>query len=123
MKASDSFITGDSVQIQQVLLNLVMNAVEAMAEVKDRPCTITITTSNAEGRVLVEIADTGSGIEPERLEKIFDSFYSTKAQGMGMGLTISASIIERHCGKLSARRREPHGTVFAFALPLAAQEG
>jgi signal transduction histidine kinase len=72
--------------------------------------------------VIVEIADTGSGIEPERLEQIFDSFYSTKAQGMGMGLTISASIIERHCGKLSARRRE-HGTVFAFALPLAAQEG
>ncbi|HGF1364264.1 TPA: ATP-binding protein [Enterobacter cloacae] len=123
LQAQDSFITGDSVQIQQVLLNLVMNAVEAMAEVKDRSCTITISTSNAEGRVLVEIADTGSGIEPERLEKIFDSFYSTKAQGMGMGLTISASIIERHCGKLSARRREPHGTVFAFTLPLAAQEG
>ncbi len=123
LQAHDSFITGDSVQIQQVLLNLVMNAVEAMAEVKDRSCTITISTSNAEGRVLVEIADTGSGIEPERLEKIFDSFYSTKAQGMGMGLTISASIIERHCGKLSARRREPHGTVFAFTLPLAAQEG
>ena len=81
-EAQDSFITGDSVQIQQVLLNLVMNAVEAMAEVKDRSCTITISTSNAEGRVLVEIADTGSGIEPERLEKIFDSFYSTKAQGM-----------------------------------------
>jgi signal transduction histidine kinase len=65
------------------------------------------------------IADTGSGIEPERLEQIFDSF-STKPQGMGMGLTISASIIERHCGKLSARRREPHGTVCLCAA--AAQE-
>ena len=122
LNASDSFITGDSVQIQQVLLNLVMNAVEAMAEVKERASTITLSTSNADGKVIVEIADTGSGIEPERLEQIFDSFYSTKPQGMGMGLTISASIIERHCGKLSARRREPHGTVFAFALPLAAQE-
>jgi PAS domain S-box-containing protein len=123
LRAQDSFITGDSVQIQQVLLNLVMNAVEAMAEVKDRASTITLSTANADGKVIVEIADTGSGIEPERLEQIFDSFYSTKAQGMGMGLTISASIIERHCGKLSARRREPYGTVFAFALPLAAQEG
>ena len=122
LNASDSFITGDSVQIQQVLLNLVMNAVEAMAEVKERASTITLGTANADGKVIVEIADTGSGIEPERLEQIFDSFYSTKPQGMGMGLTISASIIERHCGKLSARRREPHGTVFAFALPLAAQE-
>lgn len=123
LNASDSFITGDSVQIQQVLLNLVMNAVEAMAEVRDRASTIILSTANADGKVIVEIADTGSGIEPERLEQIFDSFYSTKPQGMGMGLTISASIIERHCGKLSARRREPHGTVFTFALPLAAQEG
>ncbi|EIY5101882.1 trifunctional serine/threonine-protein kinase/ATP-binding protein/sensor histidine kinase [Klebsiella variicola] len=123
LKAQDSVITGDSVQIQQVLLNLVMNAVEAMKEVKDRACTITLSTSNADGKVVVEIADTGTGIEPERLERIFDSFYSTKAQGMGMGLTISASIIERHCGKLSARHRTPHGTVFTFALPLAALEG
>ena len=123
LNAGDSFITGDSVQIQQVLLNLVMNAVEAMAEVNDRPCIITLSTVNADGNVIVEIADTGSGIQPERLEKIFDSFYSTKAQGMGMGLTISASIIERHRGKLSARRREPHGTVFAFVLPLAGQTG
>ena len=109
-------------QIQQVLLNLVMNAVEAMAEVKERASTITLSTANADGKVIVEIADTGSGIEPERLEQIFDSFYSTKPQGMGMGLTISASIIERHRGKLSARRREPYGTVFTFALPLAGQE-
>lgn len=121
LSAANSFITGDSVQIQQVLLNLVMNAVEAMAEVTSRPCTITLATSNVEESVVVEIADTGSGIEPERLEQIFDSFYSTKAQGMGMGLTISASIIERHRGKLTARRREPHGTVFTFALPIAAR--
>ncbi|ENA0609869.1 AAA family ATPase [Enterobacter bugandensis] len=122
LNARDSFITGDSVQIQQVLLNLVMNAVEAMAEVKDRACVITLATDNTDGKVSVEIADTGSGIEPALTERIFDSFYSTKAQGMGMGLTISASIIERHRGKLTARRGEPHGTVFAFTLPLAGQE-
>lgn len=99
LNADDSFIIGDSVQIQQVLLNLVMNAMEAMAEVTDRPCSITIATANcAEGKVIFEIADTGSGIEPALTERIFDSFYSTKAQGMGMGLTISASIIERHRG-------------------------
>ncbi|MBF9273179.1 PAS domain-containing protein, partial [Enterobacter hormaechei] len=84
LNADDSFIIGDSVQIQQVLLNLVMNAMEAMAEVTDRPCSITIATANcAEGKVIFEIADTGSGIEPELTERIFDSFYSTKAQGMG----------------------------------------
>lgn len=99
LNADDSFIIGDSVQIQQVLLNLVMNAMEAMAEVTDRPCSITISTANCgERKVIFEIADTGSGIEPELTERIFDSFYSTKAQGMGMGLTISASIIERHRG-------------------------
>jgi len=123
LHARNSFITGDSVQIQQVLLNLVMNAVEAMAEVTDRPCCITISTANCvDNKVIFEIADTGSGIEPELTERIFDSFYSTKAQGMGMGLTISASIIERHRGRLSARRGDPYGTVFAFALPLAEQE-
>jgi signal transduction histidine kinase len=73
------------VQIQQVLLNLVMNAVEAMAEVKDRASTITLSTANADGKVIVEIADTGSGIEPERLEQIFDSFYSTKRREWGWG--------------------------------------
>ncbi len=99
LNADDSFIIGDSVQIQQVLLNLVMNAMEAMAEVTDCPCSITISTANCgERKVIFEIADTGSGIEPELTERIFDSFYSTKAQGMGMGLTISASIIERHRG-------------------------
>lgn len=122
LTADDSFIIGDSVQIQQVLLNLVMNAVEAMADVNNRPCTIALTTLNTEGKVTFEIADTGTGLEPELTERIFDSFYSTKAQGMGMGLTISASIIERHRGKLSARQREPYGTVFAFTLPLAGED-
>lgn len=122
LQAEDCIIIGDSVQIQQVLLNLVMNAVEAMAESKDRASIITLTTRNTDGKVSVEIADTGSGIDAGLTERIFDSFYSTKAQGMGMGLTISASIIERHRGKLSAHRREPHGTVFTFALPLAGKE-
>ncbi|MCU6665638.1 trifunctional serine/threonine-protein kinase/ATP-binding protein/sensor histidine kinase [Silvania hatchlandensis] len=121
LAATDSFIVGDSVQIQQVLLNLVMNAVEAMAEIKDRPGTLLLSTSNpGSGGIAFEIADSGTGIEPGLTERIFDSFYSTKAQGMGVGLTISYSIIERHRGKLTARNRAPHGSVFAFTLPLAA---
>jgi predicted ATPase/signal transduction histidine kinase len=123
LAAADSFIVGDSVQIQQVLLNLVMNAVEAMAEIKDRPGTLLLSTSNPEGGgITFEIADSGTGIGPGLSERIFDSFYSTKAQGMGVGLTISYSIIERHRGKLTARNREPHGCIFAFTLPLAASE-
>jgi len=124
LAAEDSFIVADSVQVQQVLLNLVMNAVEAMAEVKSRSGTLAISTSNPEnGAIRCEIADNGTGIEPALIERIFDSFWSTKAQGMGMGLTISYSIIERHRGKLTARNREPHGTLFAFTLPLASGEG
>ena len=123
LAAENSFIMGDSVQIQQVLLNLVMNAVEAMADVTERPGTLVLSTSNPEeGLVRCEIADSGTGIEPALMERIFDSFWSTKAQGMGMGLTISYSIIERHRGKLTARHRDPHGSVFAFTLPLASGE-
>lgn len=85
MNASDSFITGDSVQIQQVLLNLVMNAVEAMAEVKERASTITLSTSNADGKVIVEIADTGSGIEPERLEQILTRSIPPSRREWGWG--------------------------------------
>lgn len=120
LAAADSFIVGDSVQIQQVLLNLVMNAVEAMAEIKDRPGSLVLSTSNPErGGITFEMADSGTGIGPGMSERIFDSFYSTKAQGMGVGLTISYTIIERHRGKLTARNREPHGCIFAFTLPLA----
>ncbi|URN99783.1 AAA family ATPase [Leclercia adecarboxylata] len=123
LAAGNSFIVADSVQIQQVLLNLVMNAVEAMAEIKDRPGTLLLSTTNPEdGGIKFEIADSGTGIAPGQTERIFDSFYSTKAQGMGVGLTISYSIIERHRGKLTARNRTPHGCVFAFTLPLAEGE-
>lgn len=118
LTAEQAVIYGDSVQIQQVLLNLVVNAIDAMAEVHDRPRVITVASSNpAAGKIRLEIADTGVGLSPEVRARLFDSFYTTKEQGMGMGLTISYDIIEKHLGELSAASREPYGSVFSFTLP------
>ncbi|WP_039058416.1 AAA family ATPase [Enterobacter sp. Bisph1] len=120
LDADNPFIYGDSVQIQQVLLNLVMNAVEAMAEIDSRPRVLTLSTlSPGPQEVICQIADTGSGMDAAVQSRLFESFYTTKTQGMGMGLTISHAIIERHNGTLSAQSRLPFGSVFAFTLPLA----
>lgn len=123
LKADKRFILADSVQIQQVLINLVINAVEAMADVSDRPRTLRIVTNNPdEGSVALHVTDNGTGLPPEVRERVFDSFYTTKAQGMGMGLTISHSIIERHHGRLTAQPNAPHGSCFSFTLPTAERE-
>ncbi len=109
-------VLGDRVQIQQVLINLVMNAAEAMA---DRPGTrlLSIMSDKVDDdRLHVEISDTGSGIRPEDADRIFDAFYTTKATGMGMGLSICRSIVEAHGGRLTAVARNV-GTVFSFSLP------
>ena len=117
LDAQDAFICGDSVQIQQVLLNLVMNAIDAMAEIT-RPRVLTLSSANpAPGKIRLGIADTGIGLCPEVRARLFDSFYTTKAQGMGMGLTISHGIIEKHQGELIAESRQPFGSLFAFTLP------
>lgn len=118
LQAANSLFCGDSVQIQQVLLNLVMNAIEAMAEVDSRPRVLTLSTQNPQpGELLCAIADTGSGMDAEVQARLFESFYTTKAQGMGMGLTISHTIIERHQGKLTAQARTPFGSLFSFTVP------
>ncbi|AHY08041.1 ATP-binding sensor histidine kinase [Serratia plymuthica] len=123
LKAADSFIFGDSIQIQQVLINLVMNAIEALSEVSDRARTLRITTLNPDdGRVELRIMDNGVGLDPDVMERVFDSFYTTKAQGMGMGLTISHAIIERHRGALKAQAAEPCGSCFSFVVPTAGNE-
>ena len=112
-------VVGDRVQLQQVLLNLIVNAVEAMSAVHDRSRELTI-VSRQEGAnaVLVEVRDSGNGLDPQRAEQLFEAFYTTKAEGIGIGLSISRSIIEAHGGRLWASANAPHGAVFRFSLPV-----
>jgi C4-dicarboxylate-specific signal transduction histidine kinase len=98
-------------------MNLVMNAAEAMATVTDRERTLRITTEPHQGGVLVQIEDSGSGIRPDEIEHVFKPFYTTKATGMGMGLSISRSIVEAHRGRLWASRAARYGAVLSLALP------
>ena len=116
-------VAGDRVQLQQVLLNLIVNAIEAMSGVHDRPRELTIVTAASEpGAVVVEVRDSGPGLDEEGAERVFEPFYTTKAQGIGIGLSISRSIVEAHGGRLWATSNQPHGAVFRFSLPVA-QEG
>lgn len=111
-------MAGDRVQLQQVILNLVMNAIEALVEVEAEARELLVSAAADERKVTVSVRDTGSGMPPERLERIFEAFYTTKPNGMGMGLAISRSIIEAHGGTVYAAPNFPHGTVFGFTLPL-----
>ena len=112
-------ILGDRVQLQQVILNLIMNAIEAMSEVSEGSRELVISTREAEsGGVLVAVSDSGPGLPPENLARIFEAFYTTKASGLGMGLSICRSIVEAHGGRLWATPNEPHGAVFRMMLPI-----
>jgi C4-dicarboxylate-specific signal transduction histidine kinase len=111
-------VQGDRVQLQQVVLNLILNAVEAMSADDGAPRELSISTEPRElDEVLVAVRDSGPGIEPERLERVFDSFYTTKPSGMGLGLSICRSIVDAHGGRLWAGANEPRGAVFQFTLP------
>jgi C4-dicarboxylate-specific signal transduction histidine kinase len=110
-------VVGDRIQLQQVILNLIMNGVEAMASVADRPRELFIRSRQHESdKVLVAVQDSGIGIDQQNLEKIFDTFYTTKSQGMGMGLAISRSIVEDHGGRLWAAPNDGPGVTVKFAL-------
>jgi PAS domain S-box-containing protein len=117
-------VEGDPVQLQQVLLNLVVNAIEAMSAVRDRPRLLTIASARggSANSVLVEVRDSGTGLDPAGAAQVFNAFYTTKPDGIGIGLSISRSIVEAHGGRLWASRNEPHGAVFQLSLP-AAKEG
>jgi len=114
-------ILGDRVQLQQVMINLVMNGIEAMQSVTDRPRELVIRSRQDEARhVLVSVTDCGLGIATENTDQLFSPFFTTKASGMGMGLSICRSIIEAHGGRLWATANIPHGATFQFTLPVKA---
>src|SRR5271157_893162 len=111
-------VAGDRVQLQQVVLNLVMNAIEAMSSVAERGRELVIATRNVDpDQVQVTVEDSGVGLDPNTKNKIFDSFYTTKPGGMGMGLSISRSILQAHGGRLWATAKDSPGTVFHFTVP------
>jgi PAS domain S-box-containing protein len=112
-------IHGDRIQLQQVVMNLLLNAVEAMGSVERKPRELLISTKQDHTGVLVAVRDSGPGIDPSHLERVFDAFFTTKSNGTGMGLSICRSIIKAHGGRLWAETNEPRGTVFQFTLPSA----
>jgi PAS domain S-box-containing protein len=111
-------VDGDRIQLQQVMLNLIINAAEAMSSVSDGPRELRINTArDAANSVLVAVRDSGPGLEPQSSDRLFDAFYTTKPGGMGMGLSICRSIIEAHGGKIWATANVPQGAIFQFTLP------
>jgi PAS domain S-box-containing protein len=116
-------VLGDRVKLQQVVLNLVMNGIEAMSGVGERARELTIATGNLDpDQVQVTVEDSGTGLDPSAMDKIFDPFYTTKPGGMGMGLSISRSILQAHGGRLWATAKDGPGTVFHFTLPKHREE-
>jgi PAS domain S-box-containing protein len=112
-------VPGDRVQLQQVIVNLIVNAVEAMSGAGNGPRELTIASGAVDSNdVFVEVQDTGPGLDPANLDRLFQSFYTTKPDGMGMGLAISRSIVEAHGGCLSAAPNKPRGAVFRLTLPV-----
>jgi C4-dicarboxylate-specific signal transduction histidine kinase len=110
-------VSADLVQLQQVLANLVTNAIDSMASVPDRAHVLTVRSERLNEWILIGVQDSGSGIAPEQVERMFDAFYTTKPNGIGLGLSISRSIVEAHGGQLSASPVRPHGSMFCVMLP------
>ncbi|TPK93588.1 GHKL domain-containing protein, partial [Mesorhizobium sp. B2-4-14] len=110
-------VHADRVQIQQVMLNLILNAAEAMGSMKEGARELSISTEQDRTGALVTVRDSGPGIQPAQLERVFDAFYTTKSLGTGMGLSICRSIVAAHGGRLWAEENEPHGAVFKFTVP------
>jgi PAS domain S-box-containing protein len=110
-------VRGDRVQLQQVILNLLLNANDAMSTVADRPRELAIATSSDGADVHVSVRDTGTGFDADNPDRLFDAFYTTKSGGMGIGLSVSRSIIERHSGRLWATRNRGPGATFSFSIP------
>ena len=115
-------ILADRIQLQQVILNLVMNAIEAMSGTVHGPRELRVTSEKVEPRdVLIAVCDSGPGLDPNSFNHLFEAFYTTKPQGLGMGLAISRSLVEAHGGRLWATANVPHGAVFQFTLPMGGE--
>jgi signal transduction histidine kinase len=110
-------VHGDRVQLQQVLINLVMNGMEAMTTISDRPREMVIRSRPHDNDVLVAVEDAGVGLDETSMAQLFDAFFTTKKGGMGMGLSISRSIIQAHGGRLWATTNAKHGATFHFTVP------
>src|ERR1700694_1986338 len=112
-------VLGDRVQLQQVILNLTLNAIEAMNLIPEGSRELIISSAKKDSKVvLITVQDSGAGVAPENLDRLFDAFYTTKPDGMGMGLAISRSIVEAHGGRIWAAPNSPRGAVFEFTLPI-----
>ena len=111
-------VRADRVQLQQVLLNLITNAIDSMASVTDRPHMLSVRSENLEDYILISVQDSGTGINPEHTERLFDAFFTTKSNGIGLGLSICRSIVESHGGRMSVFSAHPHGSVFQVMLPI-----
>ena len=123
LSGRDRMVLGDRVQLQQVMLNLIMNGIEAMSGVTDRPKLLIISSERREaGGVLVAVKDTGAGIDPAAADRMLKSFFTTKPNGIGMGLSICRSIIEAHGERFWASPNTPHGAIFQFTLPSDGRE-
>jgi C4-dicarboxylate-specific signal transduction histidine kinase len=117
-------VVGDRVQLQQVLLNLIMNAIEAMSAITDRPRVLAIRSEDlhAPERVAIAVRDSGAGLDPQGAKRLFEPFFTTKPQGMGMGLSICRNIISAHGGELACANNPNGGATFEFKLPVAKEE-
>ena len=114
-------ILGDRIQLQQVILNLVMNGIDAMKDTPTENRVITIRASRVENFAQLSVSDRGSGIPKEKVTQVFEPFFTSKAEGMGMGLSIARTIIEAHNGAISAKNRDQGGASFKMKLPLCTE--
>jgi signal transduction histidine kinase len=114
-------IMGDHVQLQQVLMNLIVNSIDAMKDVDGTRELVVCSQQADDGQLMVSVCDTGVGLPPQQADQIFNAFFTTKPHGTGMGLRISRSIIESHGGRLWAAGNSPRGASFCFSLPTKAE--
>jgi C4-dicarboxylate-specific signal transduction histidine kinase len=117
--SSQAIIEGDQTKIQQVLINLALNAMDAVGGLSENRRVVEVSMTQRPSTIVITVRDHGSGVSIENFPKVFDSFFSTKQTGMGLGLAVARSIVESHGGRIWVENREPHGAAFNVELPAA----